>query len=47
MKHKLLKRYVYEGLGFPLILRNVPTTKVLGWADTRSRELGHLSYVVI
>ncbi len=30
MRGKILKRYVYKGLGFPIVLRNVRTTKVRG-----------------
>jgi hypothetical protein len=30
MKKKVFKKYVYNGLGFPVILRNVPATEVLG-----------------
>jgi len=30
MKKKILKRYVYEGLGFPVVLKNVPTILIRG-----------------
>ncbi len=30
MKTKILKRYVFEGLGFPVLLRNVPTVLIRG-----------------
>lgn len=30
MKKKKIKKFVYEGLGFPIVLRNVPTIKMLG-----------------
>ncbi len=30
MKKKKIKKFIYEGLGFPIILRNVPVVEMLG-----------------
>lgn len=51
MKNKILKKYTYEGLGFPVLLKNVPTLRIRGevvldinYNDLQKAVLLHLCY---